>query len=72
MLDDWEIPRIEKIAAVEHRRLARLSVPGLNGTLHQDLGQESIAVEIVGSLHEEEMRDDFFTNIRANSRRASR
>jgi hypothetical protein len=65
MLDDWEIPRIEKIAAVERRRLARLSVPGLNGTLHQDLGQESIAVEIVGSLHEEEMRDEFFTNIRA-------
>ncbi|UCD79872.1 MAG: hypothetical protein JSW26_00105 [Desulfobacterales bacterium] len=65
MLDDWEIPRIEKIAAVEHRRLAPLLVPGLHGTLHQDLGTESIAVEIVGSLHEEEMRDDFFTNIRA-------
>lgn len=65
MLDDWEIPRIEKIAAGEHRRLAPLSVPGLQGTLHQDLGTESIAVEIIGSLHEEEMRDDFFTNIRA-------
>ncbi len=65
MLDDWEIPRIEKIAAVEHRRLASLSVPGLQGTLHQDLGTESMAVEIIGSLHEEEMRDDFFTNIRA-------
>lgn len=64
MLDDWEIPRIEQIAAVEHRRLAPLSVPGLQGTLHQDLGTESISVEIVGSLHAEEMRDDFFTNIR--------
>ena len=65
MLDDWEVPRIEKIAAVEHRRLAPLSVPGLQGTLHQDLGTESIAVKIIGSLHEEEMRDDFFANIRA-------
>jgi hypothetical protein len=64
MLGEWEIPHIEKITALERRRLVPLSVPGLQGTLHQDLGTESIAVEIFGSLHEEELRDEFFTNVR--------
>ncbi len=64
MLDDWELPHIEHIAAVEHRRLVPLAVPGLQGTLHQDLGRDSIAVEIIGSLHDEERRDTFLTTIR--------
>ena len=64
MLGDYEIPRIERIHAVERRRLSRLSVPGLAGDLQQDLGHASLAVEIVGSLHGDESRDGFLAEIR--------
>ena len=46
------------------RRLARLSVPGLVGDLHHDLGSHSLAVEIDGSLHGDAERDDFLTTVR--------
>jgi hypothetical protein len=64
MIGEWAVPRIERIGAVDRRRLARLSVPGLAGDLHQDLGSHSLAVEIEGSLHGESERDDFLTNVR--------
>lgn len=64
MLGDYEIPRIEQIRAVERRRLARLGVPGLAGELQQDLGHDSLAVEIVGSLHGDDAREGFLTDIR--------
>lgn len=64
MLDEWEVPRIAHISALEKRHLATLTVPGLAGDLHQDLGTAGIAVEIVGTLHSEELRDEFFTTVR--------
>lgn len=64
MIGEWAVPRIERIGAVDRRRLARLSVPGLAGDLHQDLGSHSLAVEIEGSLHGESERDEFLTNVR--------
>jgi hypothetical protein len=64
MIGDFEVPRIERIATVEGRRLARLPVPGLAGDLHQDLGVDSIAIEICGSLQGDTERDDFLTSIR--------
>lgn len=64
MIGDWEIPRIERIQTLESRRLARLSVPGLRGDLHQDLGQHSLVVEITGSLHGDAERDDFLGSVR--------
>lgn len=64
MLGEYEIPRIERIHAIERRRLARLSVPGLDGDLQQDLGHDSLAVEIVGSLQGDEARDGFLDEIR--------
>jgi hypothetical protein len=64
MIGEWEVPRIEHIGTVEGRRLARLSVPGLVGDLHHDLGRHSLAVEIVGSLHGDEERDDFLSKVR--------
>ncbi len=64
MIGDFEVPRIERIATVESRRLARLSVPGLAGDLHQDLGVDSIAIEICGSLQGDTERDDFLNSIR--------
>lgn len=64
MIGGWEPPRIESISALESRRLAVLPVPGLSGDLHQDLGRGALAVEIVGSLHGDEARDEFLAEIR--------
>ncbi|MET0663159.1 MAG: hypothetical protein ABWZ42_08505 [Ilumatobacteraceae bacterium] len=64
MIGEWEIPRIERIQTLESRRLARLSVPGLRGDLHQDLGQHSLVIEISGSLHSDEERDAFLDSVR--------
>jgi hypothetical protein len=64
----WEVPRIERIESRERRRLARLPVPGLLGDLQQDLGSESLAVEISGSLQGDEARDEFLTSIREQFR----
>jgi hypothetical protein len=64
VIGEWEVPRIERIRTLEGRRLARLSVPGLVGDLHHDLGRHSLAVEIVGSLHGDDERDDFLTQVR--------
>ncbi len=64
MIGEWEIPRIERIQTLEARRLARLSVPGLQGDLHQDLGNHSLVVEISGSLHGDAERDDFLDRVR--------
>lgn len=65
MIGSWEPPRIERIAALESRRLATLPVPGLSGDLHQDLGRGALAVEIAGSLVGDEARDDFLKELRA-------
>ena len=64
MLGDWEVTGITAIRALERRRLARMGVPGLDGDLQQDLGHESLAVEIHGSLQGDEVRDTFLTAIR--------
>lgn len=64
MIGEWEVPRIEAIRSVERRRVARLAVPGLMGDLQQDLGTDSLAVEIVGSLHGDESRDGMLDSIR--------
>jgi len=64
MIGDWPVPRIERIATVDRRRLARLSVPGLAGDLHHDLGSHSLAVDIEGSLNSDAERDDFLTKVR--------
>jgi len=61
----WEPPMIERIAAVEARRLAVLPVPGLSGDLHQDLGRGALAVEITGSMSGDEARDAFLKEVRA-------
>ena len=65
MIASWEPPRIERISALEARRLAVLPVAGLSGDLHQDLGRGALGVEIVGSLNGDEARDDFLKEIRA-------
>jgi hypothetical protein len=64
MIASWEVPRIEAISTHEARRLAPLSVPGLSGDLHQDLGRSALAVEISGSLSGDEARDGFLKELR--------
>lgn len=60
----WIVPRIERIAASERRRIADLPVPGLSGDLSQDLGRGALHVEIVGSLHGDEARDALLLEVR--------
>lgn len=50
MIDEWELPAIERIELLGARRLACLPVPGLDGDLHQDLGADSLTIAITGSL----------------------
>lgn len=64
MIGGWSPPAIERIRAVEARRLAVLPVPGLDGDLHQDLGRSALGVEIIGSLNTDDARDDFLKQIR--------
>jgi hypothetical protein len=64
MIGGWSPPSIERIRAVEARRLAVLPVPGLSGDLHQDLGRSALGIEIVGSLNTDDARDDFLKQIR--------
>lgn len=64
MIGDWQVPSIEHIRALERRRLGRFGIPGLAGDLHQDLGATSLVVEIVGSVHGDEARDDLLAHLR--------
>jgi len=64
LIGGWSPPGIERIAAFEARRLAVLPVPGLSGDLHQDLGRGALAIEIVGSLADEDARDQFLGDLR--------
>lgn len=59
MIGDWELPCIERVELHQARRQVRLGVPGLAGDLHQDLGVESLAVTITGSLSGAETRSGF-------------
>ena len=68
MIGEWEVPRIERIETAEARRIARLPVPGLLGDVQQDLGASSLAVEISGSLHGDEARDEFLSALRERFR----
>jgi hypothetical protein len=64
MIGDWGVPSIARIATSEARRIARVPVPGLAGDLQQDLGSQSLVVEITGSLHGDEARDQFLEKLR--------
>jgi len=64
MIGGWEPRGIEAITTDEARRLVPLSVPGLSGDLHQDLGRGMLAIRIVGSLAGDEARDDHLKELR--------
>jgi len=64
LIGGWSPPSIERITAFERRRLAVLPVPGLSGDLHQDMGRDALAIEIVGSLATDDARDQFLKDVR--------
>lgn len=68
MIDGWDVPCIERIEALEHRRLTRLPIPGLQGDLVQDLGGHGLRVGIEGSLQGDEARDSFLEALRGRFR----
>lgn len=65
MLDDFELPGLERIGAVERRRLVEVPVPGLEGSFHQDLGSGPIAIVIEGNLAGDDGRDAFLGEIQS-------
>ena len=47
MIDSWQPPRIERVRALESRRLTVLPVIGLSGDLVQDLGRGALRGALV-------------------------
>lgn len=64
MIGGWEPPGIESLETWESRRLAQLSVPGLAGDLHHDMGRGSLSVRLCGSLAGDEARNSFLAELR--------
>lgn len=64
MIGGWEPGGIESIQTWESRRLSALSVPGLSGDLHHDMGRGSLTVRMRGSLAGDEARNTFLAELR--------
>lgn len=58
ILDKFEIKGIENISTFENRVLIEHRVPGMGGSLFQDLGTEPTLITIRGSLNYNENRQD--------------
>ena len=64
VLDGWEIPRISTIQTVESRSMVELAVPGMTGSLYQDLNATPPRIVITGSLYSDDVRDQFLNDLR--------
>jgi hypothetical protein len=64
MLDDYELPGLQRIGTLERRALVDIPVPGLEGDYHQDLGSGAVSIVIEGTLSGDEARDGFLTQVR--------
>ena len=64
MIGEYEVPGLERVGASERRRLREIPVPGLGGSYHQDLGSQPLFLRLEGSLHGDDAREDFLTNVR--------
>lgn len=65
MLAELDLPGIERIGAVQQRRVVEVQVPGFEAGLAQDLGAEAARIVIRGSLHGDSRRDEFLEPLRA-------
>jgi len=68
VLGDWEIPRIESIRTMEHRAFVELPVPGMVGSLFQDMDTDPTRLVISGSLFGDETRNTFLEDLRGKYR----
>lgn len=48
MIDDIELPQVQEISTTDRRALAEHKPPGMEGSLHQDLGRKSTAIVLWG------------------------
>jgi hypothetical protein len=64
VLGDWEIPHIESIRASETRSFVELPVPGMTGSLFQDMSAKPARMEITGSIYGDEQRNAFLESLR--------
>lgn len=64
VLGDWEVPRIASIRTEESRSMVELPVPGMTGSLYQDLNSTPTRIVISGSLYGDEVRDKFLSDLR--------
>src|SRR6266496_675718 len=65
MIGQYQVPGIQRIGTSEDRRLVEIGVPGLQGSLTQDLGSPSVAIHIQGTLAGDDARDGFLDKVRA-------
>ena len=64
MLGDWEVPRVALLRTEEARKLTEHRVPGRAGSVWQDLGADTVIVEIAGSVFSTEEREGFLDGAR--------
>jgi len=64
MIGQYEVPGIQRIGATEDRRLVEIPVPGLQGSLTQDLGSGSVSIHIEGTLAGDDAREGFLDKVR--------
>lgn len=65
MLGDWEIPRIAMVRTEEARKLSEFRIPGRAGSIWQDLGRETVTIDVAGSVYAEEEWTAFLDEARA-------
>jgi len=58
MLAGIELPSVQKISTEEERAIVEHRVPGLAGSVLQDLGRGTTAISLEGIFHGEEVLDD--------------
>ncbi len=65
MLSAFDLPGIERIGALQQRRVVEVPVPGFSAGLTQDLGADAARIVVHGSLHGDSQRDEFLEPLRA-------
>ncbi|MFH1860609.1 MAG: hypothetical protein ABH870_06320 [bacterium] len=64
IIDKWEIRGIQHISTAENRALVEHRIPGLAGSMLQDMGEFPTSITIYGTLHGDEVRDKFLEELR--------
>ncbi len=65
VMDGFEIPHIAAIETLERRDFVELRVPGMTGSLLQDLAAQPTRVEIRGSVFGDDDKDAFLNEVRS-------